>query len=149
MAWDSDIGDGSDGALRDQAPDLLSPIDDDALVSGPALPPLPSASIHEAPEHDWSVARNLVMPLLRATGTHGSRLSELDPARLATAGLRSHPLPVIDIGPADLIVGFAIPAGGFDVLVNADHLLEWRIAPDELRSVAIANLERWSASAGW
>src|SRR4051812_37692170 len=134
MAWDSDIGNGSDGALRDQPPDLFSPIDDAASVSGHALPPPPRTSIHEAPEHDWSVARHLVMPLLRATGTRGTPLSEVDPDRLATGGLRTHPLPVIDIGPEDLTVGFAIQADGFDVLVNADHLLEWHIGPDELRS---------------
>jgi hypothetical protein len=149
MAWDSDIGDGSNGALRDSPPDLFSPIDDRAGVSGHAHPPPRGTSIHEAPEHDWSVARNLVMPLLRATGTHGTRLSELHPDRLATAGLRTHPLPVIDIGPEDLTVGFALRGDGFDVLVNADHLLEWHIGPDELRSVAMANLERWSTGAGW
>jgi uncharacterized protein YtpQ (UPF0354 family) len=63
--------------------------------------------------------------------------------------MRTHPLPVIDVGPEELTVGYAIPAGGFDVLINADHLLEWRIGPDELRSVAAENLGRWSAAAGW
>jgi hypothetical protein len=148
MAWDSDIGDGPDGALRDHAPDLLSPIDDRAPVGGHALPPPPSTSIHDAPEHDWTVARDLVMPLLRATGTHGTRLADLDPGRMA-AGFRTHPLPVIDAGPEDLIVTFVIPAGGFDVLVNPDHLLEWGIGADELRSVAMANLGRWSVAAEW
>src|SRR3954468_3750489 len=149
MAWDSDIGDRTDGALRDQPPDFLSPIDEAAPVGGHVLPTRPTTSIHEAPEHDWSVARTLVMPVLRATGTHGTPLSQLEPGMLTSAGLRAHPLPVLDTGPEDLTVGYAIPAGGFDVLINPDHMLEWHIGPDELRSVAMANLARWSAAAGW
>jgi len=149
MAWDSEIGDEPQGALRDAPPDIHSPIDPRSPVGGhrPATPP--ATALHETPEHDWTVASSLVMPLLRPVGSHGTHLSTIDASQLATEGLRAHALPVVDDGPAGLLVAYAIRAGGFDVLVNADHLLEWRISPDDLRAAAMANLGRWSAGVGW
>ncbi|MBI3750782.1 MAG: hypothetical protein HY263_03870, partial [Chloroflexi bacterium] len=67
----------------------------------------------------------------------------------AREGLRGHALPVVDDGPVGLTVAYAIRAGGFDVLVNADHLLEWRIEPDVLRSTSMQNLAAWSATIPW
>ena len=40
-------------------------------------------------------------------------------------------------------------AGGFDILVNGDHLLSWGIEPAELQSAAVANLREWAATAPW
>jgi uncharacterized protein YtpQ (UPF0354 family) len=149
MAWDSDIGDEPQGALRDPPPDLRSPIDPRAPVGGHRPPADQPVSIHDTPEHDWGVASAVVLPLLRALGSHGTRLADIDAAALATEGLRAHALPVVDDGPAGLRIAYAIRAGGFDVLVNADHLLEWGISPDQLRDAAMANLGRWSAGIGW
>lgn len=148
MGWDSDIDDAPDGALRDQPPDLLSPIDPRAPVGGHFPSPVTS-TIHDTPEHDWSVAATLVVPMLRPPGSHGTRLADVDQEQLAREGLRGHALPVIDDGPEGLNVAYAIRAGGFDVLVNADHLLEWRIEPETLRSTAMGNLATWSAAIPW
>jgi hypothetical protein len=148
MAWDNDIGDEPEGALRDRAPDLLSPIDPRAPVGGHHPAPATSA-IRDTPEHDWSVAAGLVVPMLRPPGMHGTRLSDVTQEQLATEGLRSHALPLVDDGPEGLNVAYAIGAGGFDVLINADHLLEWHIDPEILRSTALANLATWSARQPW
>lgn len=148
MGWDSDIDDAPEGALRDQPPDLRSPIDPTAPIGG-HHPPAEMSPIHDTPEHDWSVAATLVVPMLRPAGSHGTRLSEVDQEQLAREGLRGHALPVVDDGPVGLTVAYAIRAGGFDVLVNADHLLEWRIEPDVLRSTSMQNLAAWSATIPW
>lgn len=148
MGWDSDIDDAPEGALRDQAPDVRSPIDPRAPVGG-HHPAAEMISIHDTPEHDWSVAATLVVPMLRPVGSHGTRLAEVDQEQLAREGLRGHALPVVDDGPEGLTVAYAIRAGGFDVLVNADHLLEWRIEPATLRATAMRNLATWSATIAW
>jgi hypothetical protein len=148
MAWDNDIGDEPEGALRDRAPDLLSPIDPRAPVGG-HHPAAMTSAIHDSPEHDWSVAAGLVVPMLRPPGMHGTRLSDVTQEQLATEGLRSHALPLVDDGPEALNIAYAIRAGGFDVLINADHMLEWGIDPATLRSTALANLASWSARQPW
>ena len=48
-----------------------------------------------------------------------------------------------------LHVAVAIPAIGFDVLVNADHLISWDVEVAAVLSTAIANLEAWSNSTPW
>lgn len=149
MAWDGDIGDEPPGALRDAPPDLRSPIDPRAPVGGHHPTEATGPAIHELPEHDWSVASKQVVPVLRAPGGAGTRLAELGEDRLAQEGLRTHALPLLDDGPAAISIAYAIRAGGFDVLVNADHLLEWGISPTDLRAAAFANLEAWSNGAGW
>src|SRR5947207_8449868 len=149
MAWDSDIGDEPQGALREEAPDVLTPIDPDAPIGGHRPPPTGTSSIHDSPEQDWAAAAPLVVPLLRPPGTNGTPLAEIDRESLATEGRRAHALPVIDEGPEGLVVAFAIPAGGFDVLVNADHLIAWNVEGSELRATAMANLAAWSRTAPW
>lgn len=148
MSWNDDVEDATEGALRDQPPDLRSPIDPGAPVGGHHPPP-ETNPIHDTPEHDWSVAATLVVPMLRPVGSHGTRLAEVDREQLAREGLRGHALPVVDDGPEGLTIAYAIRAGGFDVLVNADHLLEWRIEPAMLRSTAMRNLATWSATIAW
>lgn len=149
MAWDSDLGDAPEGAIRDQPPDLRSPIDDEAPVSGHHPPGEAPRSAADEPEHDWAAAASRLMPLLRPQGSGGTPLETLDREHLAAEGLRSHALPVVDEGPAGLTIAYAIGAGGFDVLVNADHLLAWAVEPDRLRAAAMDNLGRWSADASW
>lgn len=149
MAWDNDIGDEPAGALRDQAPDLRSPIDPGAAVGGHHPPAETRRSMAEEPEHDWDAAAGRLMPLLRPPGTSGTRLGGVDREHLAGEGLRTHALPVLDDGPAGLTIAYAIHEDGFDVLVNADHLLAWAIEPERLRAAAIQNLARWSAGAAW
>ncbi|MBF8289579.1 MAG: hypothetical protein HW391_547 [Chloroflexi bacterium] len=148
MAWDPDLGDEPPSGWRDRAPDRLAPIDPDAPVSG-HHPPAPRGSVAAAPEQDWQTAAPIIMPVLRPESTSGTRLSELDPVQLASEGLKTHATPVVDAGPCGLPVGYLLRAGGFDVLVNADHLLAWGVPPDTLRAAAMANLAAWSATAPW
>jgi hypothetical protein len=150
MAWDNDIGDEPAGATRDQPPDYRSPIDPDAPVSGHHPPPEETGRpMAEEPEHDWTAAAERLMPLLRPPGTTGTSLAGVDREQLVGEGLRAHAMPVLDPGPAGLTIAYAIREGGFDVLVNADHLLAWAVGPERLREVALENLRGWSDAAAW
>ena len=144
-----DLGDEPPPAWRDAPPDILSPIDQNAPVSGHQPAPAADASLAAAPEHDWTSASDHVYPVLRPSGTHGTMLAEIDEASLAQEGLKKHALPLIDPGPADLAVAYVLREAGYDVLVNADHLLAWGVGADQLREVAMANLAAWSARAPW
>ena len=57
--------------------------------------------------------------------------------------------PLIDDGPADLLIAYALAAGGFDVLANGDHLAGWNVSAATLRDAAFRNLDGWSATAPW
>ena len=57
--------------------------------------------------------------------------------------------PLIDDGPADLLIAYALAAGGFDVLANGDHLAAWGVSAATLRDAAFRNLDGWSATAPW
>lgn len=103
------------------------------------------SGISFAPEHDWSTAAGLLFPLLRPAGTLGTLLDSLA-TPMSSAGDTQ---PVIDPGPADLVVAYAISAVGFDVLANGDHLAAWSIPPATLREAAFQNLAAWSARAPW
>ena len=142
-----DLGDEATGALRDRAPDPLGMPDPDAPVSGHRPVREPSAAASAAPEHDWSAARALVFPVLRAPGTVGA------PADVPLDVLRSsssaHTVPLVADGPCGLVVAFAMAGGGYEVMVNGDHLLSWGVDPGELAAVAGANLAAWSAGAPW
>ncbi len=144
-----DLGDEPAPAWRDAPPDILSPIDESAPVSGHQAPRVADASPAEAPEHDWASAADHVYPVLRPAGTHGTMLAEIDAAALAQEGLKKHALPLIDPGPADLAVAYVLREPAYDVLVNADHLLAWGVGADQLRETAMANLAAWSARAPW
>ncbi|MGH2511239.1 MAG: hypothetical protein ACRDGQ_00990, partial [Candidatus Limnocylindrales bacterium] len=61
----------------------------------------------------------------------------------------SHTLPLLGDGPCGLPVVYAIPAVGFDVVVNGEHLVSWGVEPAELDAAAMANLAAWSAQADW
>ncbi len=144
-----DFGDGPPPAFRDAPPDYLGKIDEKAPVSGHVPPPASSGSMVEAPEHDWSRAARIVFPGLRPVGTQGVRADRLDREALAAEASKSHSQPLLVDGPCGLPVVYAIPAGGFDVIVNTDHLLSWGVSADELHATALQNLAGWSANAPW
>ena len=103
----------------------------------------------EAPEHEWSAASPHVFPALRPVGAQGVLLSELDPAQLSQEGQKKHALALLDPGPAGLSVVYVLRTAAYDVVINADHLLTWGIAPKVLRETAMANLRGWSDGAPW
>ncbi len=141
-----DLADDATGALRD-APPALAPIDPDAPVSGHVVPP-PARHAHEpAAEDDWGVAQERVYPLLRPAGTTGPGVN--DPPDPARVGLHARAQPLVEAGPAGLVVSYALGAIGFDVLVNGDHLVSWGVSGTDLARAAMANLARWSASAAF
>jgi len=144
-----DLGDEPPSSLRDAAPDILSPIDESSPVSGHVRAPESSASPVETPEHDWSIARDLIRPAFRPVGTQGLRVEGFDREKLAQHSMQSHAQPLLDDGPAGLPVVYAIPAGGFDIVVNGDHLLSWGIEPAELQDAALRNLATWASTAPW
>lgn len=144
-----DLGDEPAGLLRDAAPDILSPIDASAPVSGHVPAPIASTSVADAPEHDWTLARDVVRPAFRPVGTHGLELESIDRQALLAQASKSHAQPVIDRGPAGLPVVYVIPADGFEIVVNGDHVLSWGIEPGELQDAALRNLAAWSATAAW
>jgi hypothetical protein len=144
-----DLGDGWPEAIRDKAPDVRAPIDENAPVSGHAVPQrVPGGATARAPENDFGVAATLIVPALRPVGTHGQPVSELgegtpDPSSMA------HTRPLLDEGPCGLAVVYTMAADGFDVLVNGDHLASWGVGVAEVQDAAIANLAAWSAQAPW
>jgi hypothetical protein len=144
-----DLGDESPGAIRDAAPDILAPIDDSAPVSGHVPAPEPAKSPVDSPEHDWGRARDLVRPAFRPVGTTGLPIETIDRETLAQRSMQSHAQPLLDIGPAELPIVYTIAAGGFDIVVNGDHLLSWGIEPSQLQDAAMANLAAWAATAPW
>jgi len=145
-----DLGDEPPASIRDAAPDLLSPIDMSSPVSGHAVGSESNAhSIAESPEHDWAAAEPLLFPLLRPTGTQGLAVTAIDAAVLAAEASRNHSQPLVDEGPGGLTVVYAIPGVGFDVIVNADHLLSWGVDVVAIQDAALRNLAAWSATAPW
>jgi len=98
-----------------------------------------------APEHDWSAATRLLFPVLRPAGTRGTSLDAL----VTPVSAAGDTQPVIDPGPADLVVAYAISAAGFDVLASGDHVAAWAVAPATLREAAFRNLAAWSSGAPW
>jgi hypothetical protein len=118
-------------------------------VSGHVAPPVATHSMADAPEHDWGRAARIVLPALRPVGTQGVRADKLDREALLAQAAKSHPQPLLDDGPLGLPIVYTIPAGGFDVIVNTDHLLSWGVAVKELRAAALKNLAAWSAEAAW
>ena len=121
-----ELGDGPPTSWRDAAPDLLAPIDPAGPVSGhvPTAADAPSVSL--APEHDWEAARAVLVPLLRPAGTVGLRLADVSRSAFALK-TSSHTLPLLGDGPCGLLVVYAIPASGFDVVVNGEHLVSWGV----------------------
>jgi len=144
-----DFGDEPPPAWRDQAPDPLAPIDPNAPVSGHVVPHH-VRSVTEAPENDWSAASGGLFPLLRPAGTTGTPLSELDPEAIVVRGAgHGATAPLVDDGPAGTVIVFALPSGGFDVIVNGEHVIAWDVSAEQVCETAIANLSTWSRGAAW
>ncbi len=144
-----ELGDEPPASYRDTAPDILSPIDASSPVSGHHPAPQSTTSAVDSPEHDWNLARDLVRPAFRPVGTQGLALDSIDRERLQAHASQSHAQPLLDAGPVGIPVVYTIPAGGFDIVVNGDHLLSWGIEPVELQDAAMRNLAAWAASAPW
>lgn len=144
-----DLGDDRPATIRDSPPDYLAPIDASAPVSGHVPPPEPSGPIAESPEHDWERARTLLFPAFRPVGTQGLAVESIDRDALAGHGSQSHAQPLLDQGPAGLPVVYTMDAGGFDIVVNGDHLLSWGVEPSAIQDAAMQNLASWSAGAAW
>ena len=144
-----DLGDEPPSSLRDTAPDVLAPIDESSPVSGHVPAPASATSKIDSPEHDWTLASDLIRPAFREVGTKGLAMENINRENMAQHSMQSHAQPLIDDGPAGLPVVYAIPAGGFDIVVNGDHLLSWGIEPAELQDAALRNLSAWSSGAGW
>jgi hypothetical protein len=144
-----DVDGEQEGALRDAAPDVLAPIDESSPVSGHVVAQSAHASITEAPEHDWSAAARIIYPALRPVGTHGLTVAELTPESLQADASRHHSQPLVDEGPCGIPVVYALHAGGFDVIVNGDHVLSWGVGAEAIQDAALQNLASWSAGAAW
>jgi hypothetical protein len=142
-----DLADEATGELRSEPPDILSPIDEDAPVSGHRPPPELTIPGAQAPEHDWAAAKGRVFPLLRPAGTLGVALDEARSVSLVDSLANTQ--PVISRGPVDLMVAYGMAADGFAILVNAEHLLSWGIDGATLHEAAMVNLAAWSAQAEW
>jgi hypothetical protein len=147
----SDLGDEQPASIRDTAPDFLSPIDPEAPVSGHVVAPVSEhpSSIADSPEQSWSTASAILYPVLRPPGMHGLIVADIDEATLAADSTRSHSEPLVDEGPCGLSVVYVLHAGGFDVIINGDHLLSWGVPTDAIQEAALRNLAAWSASAPW
>lgn len=146
-----DLGDEPPASFRDRAPDILSPIDASAPISGhiPSEAPDHAALIAKSPEHDWGAASAIIFPLLRPPGMQGLIVADIDASILTADQARSHSQPLVDEGPGGLSVVYALHAGGFDVIVNGDHLLSWGVQPGVIQEAALRNLAAWSATAAW
>jgi hypothetical protein len=148
MSWER-LDDEPEPAWREAPPDIHTPIDPAAPVSGHQPPSDAPRSHSEAPEHQWEAAADHIFPGLRPGGMHGAQLEELDEARLAHEGTKKHALPLVDPGPADLSVVYVLREPSYDVVINADHLLTWGVDAQTLRDRAMGNLRDWSATAPW
>jgi hypothetical protein len=146
---DRELGDEPPALIRDSAPDYLAPIDASAPVSGHQPAPASTSSPVDAPEQDWTRARDLLYPAFRPVGTQGLALESIDRETLAARAGQSHAQPLLDVGPAELPVVYTIDAGAYDIIVNGDHLLAWGVEPAEIQDAAMRNLAAWSAGAPW
>jgi len=145
-----DLGDEPPATMRDAAPDLLSPIDASAPVSGHVRAEgTPTTTASLTPEQNWEAASAVVVPVLRPVGSTGLRIGEVDRAELVANANKAHTLPLLGAGPCGLSVAYALPASGFDVIVNGEHVLAWNVEPEAVHAAALANLMAWSAGAEW
>ncbi len=144
-----DLGDEPPAAYRDAAPDILGPIDANAPVSGhsPTVAD-PALAASRAPENDFSAAAPLILPALRPIGTQGMPVSEVPPDGPPPSAV-AHTQPLLDEGPCGLPVVYTMAGGGFDVVVNGDHLVSWGVGIAAVQDAAIGNLMAWSATAPW
>ena len=104
----------------------------------------------DAPEHDWSAAQGAHLPGLPPGRDAGPRRWTRSTATsLVSHGAQSHAQPLLDRARPGCPVVYTIDAGGFDIVVNGDHLLSWGVEPAEVQDAAMGNLAAWSATAPW
>lgn len=96
-------------------------------------------------EHSWEAAAPIIYPVLRPAGTSGLHLDAVTVPSSAAGNVA----PLLDDGPVDLAIAYAMAVGGFDIVANGDHLAAWNVSPDVMREAAFHNLEAWSAGAPW
>jgi hypothetical protein len=96
-------------------------------------------------EHSWEAAAPILYPVLRPAGTLGLRLSTITTPSSAAGNVD----PLLDDGPVDLAIAYAVTAGGFDVLANGEHLASWNVSPATMRAAAYGNLAAWAVGAPW
>jgi Protein of unknown function (DUF1444) len=137
------------GSMRDAAPDVLAPIDESSPVSGHVVAPATPTSIADSPEQSWDAASKVIFPALRPVGTQGLTATDVTPEALTADQSRQHSQPIVDEGPCGIPVVYALHAGGFDVIVNADHLMSWGVGVADIQDAALRNLADWSAGAAW
>jgi uncharacterized protein YtpQ (UPF0354 family) len=104
-----------------------------------------AAPISLSPEHSWEAAAPILFPILRPAGTIGLRLDTVATPHDAAGNVE----PLVDDGPAGLVISYVMTAGGFGVLANGDHLAAWGATPAMLRDAAFRNLGAWSLGAPW
>ncbi len=144
-----DLGDEPPASFRDTAPDLRAPIDASAPVSGHIPATDQPSSIADSPEQSWDAASLIIFPALRPPGTQGLVVADINPEALQADAARNHSQPLVDEGPVGLTVVYVLHAGGFDVIVNGDHLLSWGVTTAAVQEAALRNLAEWSATAAW
>ena len=69
--------------------------------------------------------------------------------RIAAMGFDFRPPSPEELTRIQELLGEALDAGAFDVIVSGDHLRTWGIGPAELQDAAMRNLSTWSTSAPW
>lgn len=104
-----------------------------------------AAPISLTEEHAWEAAAPILFPVLRPAGTPGLRLSTVEGPQDAAGNVD----PLVDDGPVDLVVSYALNAGAYDVVANGDHFAAWGVSAATLRDAAYRNLDAWSAAAPW
>ena len=95
----------------------------------------------DAPEHDWGLARaRSCDPRSGRSGRPASRSRRSIATRSRSTRCRATPSRCSTWARPGIPVVYTLPAGGFDIVVNGDHLLSWGIEPSELQDAAMANL---------
>jgi len=123
--------------------DDAAPRDDGAAVAAGEVPVASPISL--TAEHSWEAAAPILYPVLRPPGSHGLHLSTLETPSSAAGNVE----PLLDDGPADLLIAYALAADGFEIVANGDHLAAWNVSAATLRDAAFRNLDAWSATAPW
>ena len=147
-----DVGDGARRAARRRA----RPAGPDRRVR-PGQRPRRRAGVERLDRRDARArlvgrVERIIFPALRPVGTQGLTVADVSAEALAAdATTRQHSQPIVDEGPCGIPVVYALHAGGFDVIVNADHVLSWgvgrraapgRRAPQPRRVVGRRRLDR-------
>ena len=136
-----DLGDEPPSAMRDAAPDIP---ERRSTNSSPVSGHMPRAgeadlarSIHPSTISGSRPGPHL--PALPTVGTQGRAIERS--TRCAGRGAEpGHAQPLLDEGPCGLPVVYTMAAGGYDVVVNGDHLASWGVSRSSIQDAAMRNL---------